>query len=294
MIKRLSFKKVACVLCVSLLFLVNGFSRMAAEAKEKVIPIGEMVSRGEVRFEASENQWREVDSSYFPIFQGIKIKTEKGAAIVALGNNTQLELGPDSIVFFEQNNRLNLSQGRIDFRIPPGSEMSIRVKGLSVTLPRPLQASKGPSGIPENRKETLGSMLIHPNGAVTVKSLQGSLTILGQDRTVLATLSSKDAMTIPSVISSTPSAPQKPQRLAQAGDSKDDRKDGGTILGAGAGTAGGAAAGAFLGLSNAFWLATGIVAGGSVGILAYEEQRGPTEEIIPACCPECPRPVLCR
>ena len=292
--KGLTFKKVAYVLCVSLLFLVNGFSRMAAEAKEKVIPIGEMVSRGEVRFEARENQWREVDSSYFPIFQGIKIKTEKGVAIVALGNNTQLELGPDSIVFFEQENRLNLSQGRIDFRIPPGSEMSIRVKGLSVTLPRPLQASKGPSGIPENRKETLGSMLIHPNGAVTVKSLQGSLSILGQDRTVLATLSSKDAMTIPSTMSTMPSGPQ---RLAQTGDSRDskeDRKELGTILGAGAGTATGVGLGAFLGLSNAFWLAAGIVAGGSVGILAYEEQRGPTEEYIPGCCPECPRPVLCR
>jgi hypothetical protein len=292
--RELSFRTAICVLCVSCLFLMNGFSGMALEAKEREVPIGEMVSRGEVRFEARENQWREVDSSYFPIFQGIKIKTEKGAAIVALGDNTQLELGPDSIVFFEQSNRLNLSQGRIDFRIPPGSEMSIRVKGLSVTLPRPLQASKGPSGVPESRKETLGSMLVHPNGAVTVKSLQGSLSIVGQDRTVLATLSSKDAMTIPSVMSTVPLAPQKPQRLAQAGDSKEDRKDHGKILGAGAGTAAGAAAGAFLGLSNAFWLATGIVAGGSVGILAYEEQRGPTEEIIPACCPECPRPVLCR
>jgi len=287
--RELSFKKVICVLCVPCLFLVNGL-----EAKEREIPIGEMVSRGDVRFEARENQWREVDSSYFPIFQGIKIKTEKGAAIIAMGDNSQLELGPESTVFFEQSNRLNLSQGRIDFRIPPGSEMSIRVKGLSVTSPRPLQASKGPSGVPENRKETLGSMLIHPNGSVTVKSFQGPLTILGQDRTVLATLSSKDAMTIPSVMSSMPPAPQKPKQVAQAGDSKDDRKDSGAILGTGAGTAGGAAAGAFLGLSNAFWLAAGVVAGGTVGYIAHEEQRGSEEDCVPCCCPECPRPVTSR
>ena len=118
--RGLSSKMFVFVLCVSLLFLMSEFPKMTAEAKEKEIPIGEMVSRGEVRFEARENQWRNVDASYFPIFQGIKIKTDKGAAIIALGNNTQIELGPDSLVFFEQSNRLNLSQGRIDFRIPPG------------------------------------------------------------------------------------------------------------------------------------------------------------------------------
>jgi hypothetical protein len=286
--RGLSTKVFLYVLCVSLLFMISGFLKTAAEAKEKEIPIGEMVSRGEVRFEARENQWRNVDSSYFPIFQGIRIKTDKGAAIISLGNNTQIELGPDSLVFFEQNNRLNLSQGRIDFRIPPGSEMNVRVKELSVTLPRSLQASRGPSGISENREETLGSIMIHPNGAITVKSLRGPLSILGEDRTVLASLSSKDTMTIPSKISSGVSLKPQPQQLAQAGDSKGDGKTGEAILGAGAGTTAGLGAGALLGLTDAFWLAAGIAAGGAVGITVYEEQRGPTEEIIPACCPKCP------
>jgi hypothetical protein len=285
--RGLSTKGVICFLCVSLLFLMSGFSKMTAEAKEKEIPIGEMVSRGEVRFEARENQWRNVDSSYFPIFQGIRIKTDKGAAIIALGNNTQIELGPDSLVFFEENNRLNLSQGRIDFRIPPGSEMNVRVRDLSITLPRSLQASRGPSGISENREETLGSILIHPNGAITVKSLRGPLSILSQDRTVLASLSSRDTMTIPSKLSPGTSLKPRPQQVAQAGDSKGDTKTGEAILGAGAGTAAGLGAGALLGLSNTFWLAAGIAAGGAAGVTAYE-LKGPTEEFVPLCCPECP------
>ena len=283
--RGLSTKTFIYFLCISLLSLISGHPKMAAEAKEKEIPIGEMVSRGEVRFEARENQWRNVDSSYFPIFQGIRIKTDKGAAIISLGNNTQIELGPDSLVFFEQNNRLNLSQGRIDFRIPPGSEMNVRVKDLSVTLPRSLQASRGPSGISENREETLGSIMIHPNGAITVKSLRGPLSILGEDRTVLASLSSKDTMTIPSKISSGKSLKPQPEQLAQAGDSKGDGKTGEAILGAGAGTASGLGAGALLGLSDLFWVATGIALGGAVGVTVYEEQRG---EATPECCPKCP------
>ncbi len=148
-------KVFVCFLCVSFLLLTSGFTRMTAEAKEKEIPIGEMVSKGDVRFEARENQWKNVEPSYFPIFHGIKIRTEKGVAIVSLANNSQVELGPDSIVFFEQSNRLNLSQGNLDFRISPASETSIRVRSLSITLPRPLTASKGPSGASGNNRKRL-------------------------------------------------------------------------------------------------------------------------------------------
>ena len=212
--RRKACKVFVCFLCVSFLLLTSGFSKMTAEAKEKEVPIGEMVSKGDVRFEARENQWKNVEPSYFPIFHGIKIRTEKGVAIVSLANNSQVELGPDSIVFFEQSNRLNLSQGNLDFRISPASETSIRVRSLSITLPRPLTASKGPSAASGNRQEAIGSINIHPNGAVTVRSVQGSFSILGQDRTVLATLSSKDMVTIPSATSS------GTQKLAQAGDTR--------------------------------------------------------------------------
>ena len=71
-------------LCLSLLLLTSRTSMMVAEAKEKNIPIGEMVSKGEVRFEARENSWKNVEPFHFPVFRGVKIKTEKGISVIAL------------------------------------------------------------------------------------------------------------------------------------------------------------------------------------------------------------------
>jgi hypothetical protein len=45
----------------------------------------------------------------------------------------------------------------------------------------------------------MGSISIHSNGSVTVKSIQGNLSMVNQDHVVLAGLSSKDSITIPSV-----------------------------------------------------------------------------------------------
>jgi hypothetical protein len=282
-------------LCVSFLLLTGGFTRMTAEAKEKEVPIGEMVSKGDVRFEARENQWKNVEPSYFPIFHGIKIRTEKGVAIVSMANNSQVELGPDSTVFFEQSNRLNLSQGNLDFRISPASETSIRVKSLSITLPRPQTASKGPSGASGNRQDAIGSINIHPNGAVTVRSIQGSFSILGHDRTVLATLSPKDMVTIPSATSS------GTQKLAQAGDTTEEKKDPPPAGGAVAGAAGGAAAGAAgaaagtagaAGLSGLAMLGLGTAIGGALGLMGYVIYENNVEN---CCCPKCPEPCgACR
>jgi|GEM_PF-1606450 len=281
-------------LCLSLLFLVSGFSGRGrdAEARDRDIPIGEMVSKGDVRFEARENQWKNVEPSYFPIFHGIKIRTEKGVAIVSLANNSQVELGPDSTVFFEQSNRLNLSQGNLDFRISPASETSIRVRSLSITLPRPQTASKGPSAASGNRQEAIGSINIHPNGAVTVRSIQGSFSILGQDRTVLATLSSKDMVTIPSATSS------GTQKLAQAGDTREEKKDpplaGGAVAGAAGGAAAGAAAGTagLAGLSSLAMLGLGTAIGGTLGLMGYVIYENNQEK---CCCPKCPEPcAACR
>jgi hypothetical protein len=284
-------KVFVCFLCVSFLLLTSGFTKMTAEAKEKEIPIGEMVSKGDVRFEARENQWKNVEPSYFPIFHGIKIRTEKGVAIVSMANNSQVELGPDSTVFFEQSNRLNLSQGNLDFRISPASETSIRVKSLSITLPRPQTASKGPSAAPGDRQDAVGSISIHPNGAVTVRSIQGSFSILGQDRTVLATLSSKDMVTIPSATSS------GTLKVAQAGDTRDEKKDP-LLTGAGAGAAGGVAAGAaagtagVAGISGLAMLGLGTAIGGALGLMGYVIYENNYEK---CCCPKCPEPcAACR
>jgi len=269
-------------LTILLLLMTGGFLKVA-EATEQGVPIGEMISRGEVRFEARENQWRSVESSYFPVFQGIKIKTDKGAAVIALGSDTQIDLAENSLVFIEQNNRFNLSQGRVDFRFSPSSETSIRVRGLSVASPRSLHVSKGPAAISGNRQEAVGSIMIHPNGAVTVKSHQGSVSVIGQDRTVLATLSSKDMVTIPSAVSS------GSQKMAQAGDPPNEdnegKKDGGGtsgfVAGTAAGVAAGAAAGGLFAGTEAILISLGTAAGGGLGLAASSQSGG--GQSLPGC-----------
>jgi len=73
------------------------------------------------------------------------------------------------------------------------------VGNLSILKSRTLQATKGPSAAPPSDEEMIGSISIHADGSVTVKSMKGKLTIMNQDRVVLAALSSKDSVTIPSI-----------------------------------------------------------------------------------------------
>jgi hypothetical protein len=56
-------------LSASFLLMMNGLPRMAAGATERGIAIGEMISKGEVKFEARENVWRSVEPSHFPVIQ---------------------------------------------------------------------------------------------------------------------------------------------------------------------------------------------------------------------------------
>jgi len=212
--KGMFFKSFVYFLSISFLLLTNGFPRIMAAASEKSFPIGEMVSKGEVSFEARENVWKKVEPSHFPIFQGVKIKTQKGTSIFALADNCQIEVGPNSLLTFDQNDRLHLVQGSIDFRIPAIVWMDFKVGNLLISPSRTLQASKIPSAVLPKAEEAIGSILIHSNGAVTVKSLQGSLSILSQDRVVLAALSPRDSVTIPSVTVKIPSRIM----VAQAGE----------------------------------------------------------------------------
>jgi len=188
-------KASVCFLCFSFFLTMNGFSRMVAEARED-LPIGEMVSNGEVKFEAREKTWKNVEPSNFPIFQRTRIKTEKGVAALALSNNTQIDVAQKSLFSFDEDGRLVLTEGSIQFRIPSTSETSFKVGNISVMKSRSLQASKNP--VPSKNEEAVGSISIHPNGAVTVKSVQGNLSVLSQDRVVLAALSSNNSVTIPS------------------------------------------------------------------------------------------------
>jgi hypothetical protein len=203
--KGLVFKAFVYFLSISFLLLTNGFPRIVAAATEKALLIGEMISMGEVKFEARDKVWKNVDPSHFPIFEGAKIKTEKGTSILALTDNCQIEVGQNSLLTFDRNDRLHLLQGSIDFRIPAAAAMEFRIGNILVLPSRSLQASKSPSIPLPKIEEAIGSIVIHANGAVTVKSLRGTLSILSHDRIALAALSSRDSVTIPSVTVKSPS-----------------------------------------------------------------------------------------
>ncbi|PIV20373.1 MAG: hypothetical protein COZ69_13435 [Deltaproteobacteria bacterium CG_4_8_14_3_um_filter_45_9] len=262
--KRMVFKTFVYFLSISFLLLTNGFPRIVAEAAEKSFPIGEMVSKGEVNFEARENVWRKVEPSHFPVFQGVKIKTEKGVAGIALGNNSHIEVGQNSLFSFDQNDRLHLRQGGINFRISPNAELNFKIGSLLVTKSRSLQASKGPIVASPKNEETIGTISIHSNGAATVKSIRGPLFILDQDRAVLASLSSQDSVTIPSA---TVKGPSK-ALVAQAGETAKGLPEAAKVSGAATGMAG-------AGVEDLIWVWVGVAltAGMSTGIIIEDQEK---------------------
>lgn len=253
-------------LCVSFLLLTGGFSSMAAEAKEGGLPIGEMISRGGVKFEARENVWKRVEPSHFPIFQGVKIKTEKGRALVVLANDSQIEAGQDSRFSFQHDDQLQLIQGRVSFRIPSNADMSFRAANLSIGKSLPLQVAKDPLVSPRG-EDTVGSISLHPNGAVTVRSMRGPLSIQNQNRVVLAALSSGESTTIPSV---TTSGEQR-QMVAVIG----EYPTGTTALGT-----------PLLGLSTWTWMLISLTAIGVAGAgIALAVEGGDERTVVIPVCP---------
>ena len=267
-------------LCISFLLLTSGFHTMVAEAKEIGRPIGEMISRGEVKFESRENVWKDVEPSHFPIFQGVKIKIGKGDSAVTLADDSQIEVGSNSFLSFDRNDQIHLIQGTINFRFPSTAEVSVNVGNLTVMKYRSLHASKNPSAVQENG-DTIGSISAHPNGLLTVKSLQGSLSVVNQDHVVLAALSPKDTVTIPSVTANSPSKVM----VARAGETtsgpeasspeteKKKRKslDGGEFLG--------------LTTETWFWIGFGLTLDAviGVGIAIYENNKGGHHHYRPVC-----------
>lgn len=231
-------------LCISFLLLTSSFHHMIAEAKDMDRPIGEIFSKGEVKFEVKENVWKRVEPSHFPIFQGVKVKTERGEALVRLTNETHIELRPNTLLTFDQTSRVDLFNGSVNFRVKPDAEINFKVGNLSITSSRPLQASKGASASPPAIEETIGSISIHSSGAVTVKSLQGPLSILDQSRVVIAALSSKDSVTVPSII--VKGAPKK--MVAQAGGTGSGKDDDDSSD------------------NTVYWIIGGVLAAGAAGV----------------------------
>ena len=208
--KKLLLKCFVHFLCISFLLMVNGFHGMVAQANQKAIPIGQMISRGGVKFEIKENSWEKVETPFL-IFEGMKIRTEKGEAALVLGEKTRIEVGADSVFYFDQGDRFNLLQGKINFRMEPELDLRFKVGNLSIVKSYPLQTSTAPYVAPV-KEEVIGSIYLHPKGSVTVKLSQGTLCITNQDQVVLASISKGESITLPSVITSS----ESPMMLSQA------------------------------------------------------------------------------
>jgi hypothetical protein len=193
------YKSFVYFLCFSILLLTGGFTRLAVEARGVSTPLGEMISTGEVAYETRESVWKKVEPAHFPIFQGFRIKTEKGRALIVLTENRQIEVGDKSLLSFQNDEHVQLFQGGISFRIPSGAHMRFRVGALSIGKSHPLQAAKGPLVSP-NVEETVGTIAIHANGAATVRSVRGPLAVRDQDGVLLAAFAPRESLTIPSAI----------------------------------------------------------------------------------------------
>jgi hypothetical protein len=223
-------------LCLSFLMLTSGTSTMGADVKERNIPIGEMVSKGEVRFEARENSWKSVEPSHFPVFRGVKIKTDKGLSVIALENRSQIEITQQSMISFNRDDQLSLFQGGIDFRIPPTAQMSFKVGSLFIIKSLVLQAAINSDIGSVKSEEMIGALSLHANGSLTVKSVQGELSILDQDHIVLASLPPRETITIPSAVVSgkqrvmVAQVGDIEQGERNSGDSKSDEGRGGASL----------------------------------------------------------------
>ena len=193
-------KVMSCLLSLAFFLMTGGYPCMSAAATMEINPpIGQMISRGVVKFEARENVWKSVESSLFPIFRGSKMRTEKGTAAITLSDNSQIEIGPNSLFSFDQKGRFILSQGQIEFRFPPGAEVDLEAGGLFIVKCRTLHATTAYSSAPDKNEEIAGSISIHSNGAVSLKSANGRISLLNKDRVVLTTLSPKETVTVPSV-----------------------------------------------------------------------------------------------
>ncbi len=252
-------------LCFSFLLLTGGFPRMAAEAKEIGPPIGEMISSGQVKFEARENVWKNVEPIHFPIFQGVRIKTEKGRALIVLSNDSQIEAGQNSLFSLQHDDQFYLFEGAISFRIPSGADISFRVGQLAIGRPPMLQAAKSPSLISPRSEETVGLITLHPNGSITVKSIRGPLSIQNQDRVILAAIPSKGSVTIPPAAASG----EQGVMVAQVGE---------------AGTIG--ATEELLGLSTSTWLWIGVATVAVAGVvIAVAASDGDGDRTVVVVCP---------
>ncbi len=147
----------------------------------------------------------------FSIFEGMKVKIGKGKSVLAIAEKTRIEIGSDTLFYFDQRDQFNLLQGKINFRIQSSPPLRFKVGNVWIVRSYPFQTSESPSVALAKDEESMGSIFLHPKGSITVNSIQGPLNIINQDHVVLASVSSGESITLPSTIAS----PKSPRMLAQ-------------------------------------------------------------------------------
>ncbi|NWF54678.1 MAG: hypothetical protein HXY45_07800 [Syntrophaceae bacterium] len=212
------FRVFSYFLCVSFLLQAGGVSGILAQERGKNFPIGEMVSRGEVQYEAREGVWQKVDLSYFPIFQGSKIKTQKGSALLSLKNDILVEMGANTALYIERRDQIRLLQGHIHFRINSPEGLSIAVGKIRVANAPSPAASASPVAA-KKASADMGTIRIQADDSVAIQSAQGRFLVSNPQGVTLAALSPKDSLTIPrNLLENPPSERSQKMMLAQVGD----------------------------------------------------------------------------
>jgi len=166
------------------------------------LPIGTVISQGNIKMEVKDKVWRTLDSSFSPILKGKKIRIENGSARISLSNNGLIEVSPNSLLLFEHEGQLNLLEGGIHFKIPAAAQMNFKIGGLSVRKSDRLTSQKGLTTALIREEGSEGFLFLHPDGSLRVRSVQGSLSISDHENRLLTTLPPNEPITItPKILS---------------------------------------------------------------------------------------------
>ncbi len=214
--KKFYFKLFIWFSCFSHIFIWEGFLPTLSWGQDKKLPIGEIITRGEVQFSVKENIWKNIEPNYFPLFSGMKIKTRKGLANIFLKNQSHVELSKDTLIVIADMDNIRLLHGKIDFRIPARANFKMHLGNLVIQKASSQHASQGNYAAGE---EVIGGLNLTTHGAMTISLIKGKVSVIDHQQRVLAPLSPRDSLTIPASLVNKPRQEKIiPLKIAQVGE----------------------------------------------------------------------------
>ncbi len=214
--ERFYFKLSIWFLCLSHIFIGEGFLPNLSWGQNKKLPIGQIIARGEVQFSLKENIWKDIEPAYFPLFSGMKIKTRKGLANIFLKNHSHVELSKDTMILITGMDNIRLLQGKIDFRIPARANFKMHLGNLLIQKASSQLADQGTHLAGE---EVIGELNLTAHGAMKISLIKGKISVINHEQQVLAALSQRDSLTIPASLVNQPLQEKIiPLKIAQVGE----------------------------------------------------------------------------